>query len=68
MFYHLSLRQCFTRLPPMMHSLVTASKPRRTGNIRTDNMFYITPYENIALTEATYPSRPNTMNHFMTLK
>jgi hypothetical protein len=68
MFYHLSLCQYFTRLPPMMHSLVTASKPRRTENMGTDVMFYFTSYENIALTEATCPSRPNTMHHFMTLK
>jgi hypothetical protein len=52
----------------MMHSLVIASKPRRTENIRTDVMFYFTPYENIALTEATYSSRPDAMHHFMTLK
>lgn len=63
MFNHLSLCQHLTRLPPMMHSLVTASKPRRAENIPTAVMFYFTPYESITLTEATYPSRPNTMHH-----
>jgi hypothetical protein len=51
-----------------MHSLVTASKPRPTENTRTAAMLHFTSYENIALTEATYLSRLNTMHHFMTLK
>ena len=68
MFYHLSLCQHFNRLPPMMHSLVTASKPRRTENIRTDVMLHFKSYENTALTETTYPSRPTNMLHFTTLR